>query len=143
MEDDQRAIEDLEIAEGIANEFLTKDPEDFGIRRILSAVHEQLAVTLVRVGRAEEAITLVMARVEEVSAWSANEPENLGLFRDVAMIEYLAGDVHDNANNKAEACALYRSSMTRFDEIETRGGEVTVYDRETALAAIKERLAKC
>ena len=143
MEDDQRTVDDLKIAEGIANEFLSKDPDDFGIRRILSAVHEQLAVTLVRVGRAEEAITLVMARVEEVSAWSNNEPDNLGLFRDVAMIEYLAADVHDIANNKVEACALYRSSMARFDEIETRGGEITDYDRETAIATIKVGLAKC
>lgn len=142
MGEDEKALADLETAEAVANEFLVKDPDDFGMRRHLSGVHEQKAVTLAQLGHADEARSLVMRLVGNAENWVENEPENLALLRELAMIEYLAADVLNTADDDERACTMYQLSMSRWNEIDERG-DISDYDRETAIAEIKSQLTTC
>ncbi len=142
LEDDEAVLDDLTRAEALADDFLAKDPDDLGVKRIRTSVIEQKAMTLAYMGRHAEAIEIGEGNLEVEKELYLNEPENPARIREVASTSFLLGEIHLIAGNKERACALFTQSLSGYQRLET---EFTLsdYDKETGMKPLEKYLEDC
>jgi len=142
MEDDEKVLADLVAAERIADEFLAKDPDDLGIKRMRTSVIEQKAMTLAYLGRFDEAFDIGEGNLEVERALLAGEPDNPARVREVASTTFMLGEMYRLAENKIRACTLFMESKANYRRLET-DFTLSDYDRETGLNPLEEYLSEC
>ena len=142
LEDDERVLADLIRAEKIADEFLAKDPNDKGMKRMLDSVLEQKAMTLAYLGRHDEAIALGQRLLAAARRRTEAEPDNPAWYRELTHLSYMIGEVYLVAGQKQNACELFSASRENWRTIEKRW-EISDYDKETSIKALDEYLADC
>lgn len=142
MEDDEQVLADLIAAEDIADEFLEKDPDDLGMKRMRTSVIEQKAMTLAYLGRFEEAFEIGEGNLEVERALLAGEPDNTARIREVANTTFMLGEMYKLAENMERACALFTESKANYRRLET-DFTLSDYDRETGLNPLEEYLREC
>lgn len=142
MENDSQVLSDLLAAEAIADEFLAKDPDDLGMKRMRTSVIEQKAMTLAYMGRFEEAFEIGEGNLQVERALLASEPNNPARVREVASTTFMLGEMYRLAENSIRACALFTESQANYRRLET-DFTLSDYDRETGLNPLEEYLSEC
>ena len=142
MENDEQVLADLIAAEDVADEFLEKDPDDLGMKRMRTSVIEQKAMTLAYLGRFDEAFEIGEGNLEVERALLASEPDNTARIREVANTTFMLGEMYKLAENMERACALFTESKANYRRLET-DFTLSDYDRETGLNPLEEYLSEC
>ena len=73
---------------------------------------------------------------------SAQQPDESGYFRDVAIQLQALGDIAAGAGERARACGYYREAVEQFDQLDRRWG-MTDFDRNDTYARARTALRSC
>ncbi|MXO91967.1 serine/threonine-protein kinase [Pontixanthobacter aquaemixtae] len=142
MEQPQKALADLELAERYANFIINRDPDDEGAKSRLDTLHSQKLFVLLDLGRNAEAIALARQSLAKREQALANEPDNLGYLRDVATGQQGLADTLDEAGQSAAACAANLAALDIWEEVAKRS-EISSVDRENSLVPLEKAKARC
>ncbi|MAW80149.1 MAG: hypothetical protein CMI63_07915 [Parvularcula sp.] len=142
LEDDEAALSDLVAAERLAEDFLAKDPDDLGIKRILTPVQEQKAVTLSYLGRHDEAIEAGEKMLGDKKDLLAGEPDNPARLREVIGALFTLGEIYMRAERMTEACATLAESRGGYQRLE-KEFTLSDFDRETGLERVEALMKDC
>ncbi|WP_428410073.1 protein kinase domain-containing protein [Hyphococcus sp.] len=142
LEDDETALADLIEAERLAVDFLAQDPDDLGIKRILTPVQEQKAMTLAYLGRHDEAVKIGEKMISDKKELLAGEPDNPARLREVTAALYTLGEIYLVAERTPQACAAFTQSREGYLRLE-KDFTLSDFDRETGLERLEELLENC
>lgn len=141
MEDDSRALRDLDEAETIISGLIRRDPEDKGLASTLNSIQEQKAITLAYAGRSTEGLALARQSSAAKRAELALEPEDIGRLREYASNLLIVAEVAEIAERPVEACAVYRESRSIYARIE-KAGNLSEYDRDYVKAGLADAIVR-
>jgi len=141
MEDEARALADLDEAEAIITALSVRDPKDSGLTSTLASIREQKAITLAYAGRGAEGLALARQSAMAKRAALVLEPDNPGRMRDLASNLLIVGEVAEIAARKREACTAYRESQQIFSRLAAIS-RLSDYDREFVAKGLVEALER-
>jgi len=142
LEDSEKMLEDLNLADINATELLDKDPDDSGMKRIALAVRELKSRTLSQLGRHEEALAMGRESYRNIKQLFDNEPDSPGRAREFANSQANLAKSLNSAGQRDAACKLYRETVETWRMIEDRW-EVTEFDKQDAVTKAEEFVASC
>jgi len=118
------------------------DPDDMGTLRLLAVIGGQRALTLANAGRLGAALEGAAAALAIRRRLSAEQPEQSGFFRDVAIQLHAFGDIAEMADDRTQACNRYREAVDVFNQLDRRWG-MTDFDRKDTYARSVAALRTC
>ena len=142
MEQPQKALADLELAERYANFIINRDPDDEGARSRLDTLHSQKIFVLLELGRNAEAVSLARQSLAKREQALASEPDNLGYLREVATGQQALADTLDEAGQTVAACTAHLAALDIWEEVAKRS-EISSVDRENSLVPLEKAKARC
>ncbi len=141
MEEEPRALVDLDEAEAIFSDMAARDPEDKGLVRNLASVREQKAITLAYAGRASEAMALARQSQASKRAELALSPDDPGRLREYASNVLIVAEVAEIAGMKSDACKYYREASDVYALIEAKDA-LSDYDRDYVKTGLAESISR-
>jgi len=106
-----------------------RDPDDRNAQRTYQILRGSLASALVRTGKEDEAIDLIVAVSEWFELQAAADPDTPGTHRSVAVGYHEAANIYEAAGEDAEACRWYEKTLSAWEKIDQTFG-ISEFDAE-------------
>lgn len=132
----------LDAAYQLIEEQVRGDPDDMGSLRLLAVIGGQRALTLANAGRWHAALEGATAALAIRRRLSAEQPDEPGFFRDVAIQLHAFGDIAGTAGDRTLACTRYGEAVDQFERLDRRWG-MADFDRNDTYAKSREALLAC
>lgn len=134
------ALEHAQAGRSAALVLVNKDPRDTMSRRNLALHDQQIGKITSRMERHEEAQLNIERALGTFRSLSAEDSDNAGLVRDLAIALTDAGDIVAAGDPARDGCANYRAAQQLWRQLEARG-DISEYNRVNGLQVTEKRLA--
>nr|WP_283773450.1 serine/threonine-protein kinase [Altererythrobacter sp. KTW20L] len=132
----------LDAAYQLMENQVQRDSDDQGSLRLLAVIGGQRALTHANAGRMDSALDGAAEALAIRRRLSAQQPEESGFVRDVAIQLHAFGRIADLAGDRSLACMRYSEAVSQFEELDRRW-TMTEFDRNDTYARATAALRAC
>ncbi len=135
------AVPSYQRALGLTQLRIDRDADDANAMRTHTIVQSSLAAALVKLGQAERAIGHILSANAWFEQQAIDDPDTPGVQRSVAISYHMTGDIYRDAGRADDACAWYRRTLAKWQQIDATLG-IAEFDSEEP-NKLNEILADC
>jgi eukaryotic-like serine/threonine-protein kinase len=126
----------------LGERLLSLDPDNVDAMRMLGVVINQRALILSKLGRHDEAIAVVEARLASSESRIAKAPDDAERARDPVVILRSLAELFEARGDSEKACRSWRRADAGWQALEKRW-TVSALDRKNDVATVRAKVAAC
>lgn len=142
LENNEKMLKDLVLADEILTDLLRKDPDDNGLKRIALSVWELKSKTFSRLGRHSEALALGQKNLDTHTQLVKNEPDSPGRAREFGNAQASLAQSLKLANEITKSCEMYKQAFETWTMIGERW-TLTEFDKKDVIPKLETAVSSC